>query len=234
MQKALLLAEYLEANPSASGRVVDFDRSHDRLYQFDFTAENTGLDDVILADLERFSQWVNRKLRTNNCRYGIGGYLENRTIYARSAHFGAGSNARTLHLGTDIWGDAGLPIYCPLPGTIHSFRDNNNFGDYGPAIIIEHNLDGLKLHSLYGHLSRKSLEGLEVGQPVAVNQQIAALGNAAENGTWPPHLHFQLIFDMEGKTGDYPGVCHIAEKEKYSENTADPQLLLQFPRAVNS
>ena len=232
MDKSTLLANWLKTHPAQVGKVADFDPALDKLYQMDLTVGNLELDAATLADVARFSHWVNEKLRINGCRYGVGGYLENRTIYANSPHFGAGKNARTIHLGVDIWGDAGLPIYCPLSGAIHSFKDNNNFGDYGPAIIIEHNLDGLRLHTLYGHLSRRSLTGLEIGQPIHINQEIAALGDTTENGVWPPHLHFQLIFDMEGKSGDYPGVCSPAGKLKYLQNIADPQLLLQFPPAV--
>jgi peptidoglycan LD-endopeptidase LytH len=42
------------------------------------------------------------------------------------------------------------------------------------------------------------------------------------------------MFDMEGKYGDYPGVCSYNEKEKYRGNIPDPQLILQFPKAVNA
>ena len=65
------------------------------------------------------------------------------------------------------------------------------------------------------------------------NNQIATLGNADENGHWPPHLHFQLMFDMEGKQGDYPGVAKFSEKEIWQKNIPDPGLILKFPRAVN-
>ncbi|RYF49042.1 MAG: peptidase M23, partial [Cytophagaceae bacterium] len=85
---------------------------------------------------------------------------------------------------------------------------------------------------LYGHLSRKDLQGLAVGQQVTVNQQVGQFGNVEENGHWPPHLHFQLMLDMEGNMGDYPGVCRPSDKEKYLQNIPDPNLLLQFPAGV--
>src|ERR1700744_5848171 len=120
---------------------------------------------------------VSDKLAENNCRYGIGGYMEHRTIYARSTHFDTVSEEpRRLHLGVDIWADAGTPVYAPLDGKIHSFKDKANFGDYGPTIIIEHRLDGFTLYSLYGHLSRESLSGLAIGQAVKSGQQIATFG----------------------------------------------------------
>lgn len=234
MDASIQLAGYVKAHPGLVGKVVDFDAGTDRLFHFDFTAANT--DSVIETppDIQKIGKWISESLAVNNCRYGIGGYMEHRTIYALSKLFDTADEPRRLHLGIDIWADAGTPVYSPLPGTVHSFNDNNNFGDYGPTIILSHHLDGLKLYSLYGHLSRPSLDGLEVGQPVLKNQQIGNFGNIHENGHWPPHLHFQLIFDMEGKFGDYPGVCRFSEKDKYIKNVPDPQLILRFPKAVNS
>jgi len=233
MDASVQLAAYVKAHPDAVGKVVDFNPKSDRLFHFDFTADNNELDPGTLADTAKFSEWINKRLHINGCKYGVGGYMEHRTIYARSGLFDTNDEPRRLHLGVDIWGTPGTPVYSPLPGKIHSFNDNNNFGDYGPTIIISHNLDGLKLYSLYGHLSRASLKGLNNGQQVKANEEIAAFGTADENGHWPPHLHFQLMFDMEGMQGDYPGVCRFSEKNKYSKNIPDPQLILRFPPSVN-
>ncbi|MDO3641987.1 peptidoglycan DD-metalloendopeptidase family protein [Mucilaginibacter sp. L3T2-6] len=233
MDAAARLAIYLESHPEIIGKVVDFNPYADKLYHFDFTAANKELNPDTFSDTTKFDRWITQKLSDNNCKYGIGGYMEHRTIYARSKHFDTEDEPRRLHLGVDIWSAAGTPVYSPLAGKVHSFQNNNNFGDYGPAIILEHNLDGLTLYSLYGHLSLKSLDGLYIGKPINHNEQIATLGNMEENGHWPPHLHFQLMFDMQGKRGDYPGVCKFSEKAIYQKNIPDPQLLLRFPAAVN-
>jgi murein DD-endopeptidase MepM/ murein hydrolase activator NlpD len=211
MDKHQQLKTYLKNHPEAIGKVVDYNAGADRLFPFDFTAANTELRTEVIADPQQFTTWVSNKLKANNCRYGVGGYLEHRTIYAVSAHFDTEDEPRRLHLGVDIWGPAGTPVYIPFDGRVHSFQDNNNLGDYGPCIILQHELDGLILYSLYGHLSRASLVGLTVGMPVKKDEQIATLGDNSENGQWPPHLHFQLMFDMEGKFGDYPGVCKYSE-----------------------
>lgn len=227
------LAAYLTQHIAETGRVVDYNASNDRLLQLDMTAANTELDAGIFEDTVRFSNWIDQKIKKHNCLYGIGGYMEHRTIYSRSAHFDADGEPRRLHLGVDIWGTEGTPVYAPLNGTIHSFQDNDHYGDYGPTILLEHNLDGLTLYSLYGHLSRRSLQGLSIGMPVTFNQQIATFGDKDENGHWPPHLHFQLMFDMEGNRGDYPGVCLYSEKQLYLKNIPDPQLILKFGKPVN-
>jgi murein DD-endopeptidase MepM/ murein hydrolase activator NlpD len=234
MSASVQLAAFIKANRETVGKVVDFDATTDRLYQFDLTIGNKDLDAATIADIEKFGHWVDEKLAANNCLFGFGGYMENRNIYAHSPLFNSGDVQRRHHLGVDIWGKAGTSVYSPLNGQVHSFKDNDNFGDYGPTLILKHNLNGLHLYTLYGHLSRKSLKGLFAGQIIETGQQIGTLGDIGENGHWPPHLHFQLMFDMEGKAGDYPGVCSLDEKERYRKNIPDPQLILQFPKAVNA
>jgi murein DD-endopeptidase MepM/ murein hydrolase activator NlpD len=226
MNKHLHLENFIKTHPGEIGKVIDFNPETDRLFKFDFTASNTELSPDDVSDTEKFSRWVDKKLTDNKARYGIGGYMEHRTLYARSELFNTGDEPRRLHLGVDIWAEAGTPVYAPITGLIHSFRDNNHFGDYGPTIILTHELEGMELYTLYGHLNRKSLEGLAVGDPITKGHQIAVFGNQDENGHWPPHLHFQLMFDMEGCYGDYPGVARYSEKDKYLRNIPDPNLIL--------
>jgi murein DD-endopeptidase MepM/ murein hydrolase activator NlpD len=229
INKAQQFADLLHEHAQEIGKVVDFDPQKNGLFPFDFTASNTQLSAGTVADTTAFSAWVTQTLQRNNCRYGIGGYFENRTLYSRSMHFNTSSDEpRRLHLGVDIWAEAGTPVYSPLEGKVHSFRDNDNFGDYGPTIILEYFFYGIKFYALYGHLNRESLEGLYPGKTIQQNQQIAEFGNATENGSWPPHLHFQLMFDLEGNEGDYPGVCKLSDREKYQLNIPDPNLILRF------
>lgn len=209
-------------------KVVDFDAAADSLFTLDLTLANTSLTPEIVADTATFSHWVNRQLAQHKARYGIGGYLELRTIYDSRPHFTVEAEPRRLHLGIDIWADAGTPVYAPLYGEIHSFKDNDNYGDYGPAIILKHQINNLTFYSLYGHLSRKNLVGLSVGQPIKSGQQIANFGDIQENGNWPPHLHLQLMLDMEGNSGDYPGTCRNSKKEKYLQNVPNPALILRW------
>lgn len=208
-------------------KVVDFNPTIDQLLPLDFTANNTELTDEILKDTAQFSHWVNNKLATANAKYGIGGYNEHRTIYSRSEHFSTLEEPRRLHLGTDIWGPAFTPIYNFYEAKVHSFQFNDHFGDYGATIILQYQLGKLTLFALYGHLSLASLAGLAVGETIAAGQQFASFGIAEENGHWPPHLHFQLIFDMQGMFGDYPGVCQFSKREAFLNNCPNPALILK-------
>ncbi|HKG07755.1 MAG TPA: peptidoglycan DD-metalloendopeptidase family protein [Pedobacter sp.] len=209
------------------GKVVDFDPLKDQLYKLDLTAANKELSNELLDDTDLFSDWISGKLEGSKCRYGIGGYNEHRTVYARSAHFDTADEPRRLHLGVDIWGPAGTKIYNFQEATVHSFKFNDSFGDYGATIILSYVLEGRAFHVLYGHLNLAALDGLKEGQAVGKGVQFAVFGRKEENGCWPPHLHFQLIMDMEGLKGDYPGVCQYSKRAHYLTNCPDPEIFLK-------
>jgi len=221
------LQNFLSDSKNQITKVVDFDPSNDQLLPLDFTANNNELTPEILADTVIFSQWVSDKLIANNARYGIGGYNEHRTIYSRSEHFDTVEEPRRLHLGIDIWGPAETPIYNFYEATVHSFKFNDNFGDYGATIILQYQLADLVVYGLYGHLSLASLSGLAKGQIIPAGKQFATFGVKEENGYWPPHLHFQLIFDMQGMQGDYPGVCQFSKRDIFLANCPDAALILK-------
>ena len=102
-----------------------------------------------------------------------GGYGEDRSVYTQPLFAPAGEEPRTVHLGLDIFAPAGTDVMTPLSGRVHSSRINDNPGDYGPTLILEHDAAGLKFHTLYGHLSRDSLKGLKPGTAFMAGERIA-------------------------------------------------------------
>ncbi len=210
--------------------IVHFDATKDKLLPLDLTAGNTELTEEVFNDIVTFSHYINDKLAITNSRYGIGGYAEHRGLYSRSNVFDAteGEEPRRLHLGIDIWGKPYTAVIAPIEGILHSFAFNNQQGDYGATIILTHRLDGLTFHTLYGHLSLNSLKDKQEGQRIEKGDVIAEFGIPLENGHWPPHLHFQIIFDIADWKGDYPGVCKYSEMEKYLLNCPDPDTILQL------
>lgn len=196
--------------------------------KLDFSGENTDLLKLDLGDTPSFDGYVFDLIKSNGKKYGIGGYLENRSIYRRSDVFGTDeSEFRNIHLGIDIWTEAGAPVYAPMAGKVHSFQDNAGFGNYGATIILEHEVVGKPLYSLYGHLFLSDLDGLKVGQEVNAGDLLCHVGPFPENGDWPPHLHFQLMWDLHGNVGDYPGVASKKNLEFYKVNCPDPNLVLK-------
>lgn len=223
------LKQILNKNKSQFHSVVKFDPANDKLVQLNFTSANKELSKDLVEDTTLYSNYITLQLKQANAKFGIGGYAENRTVYSRSKVFDAvdGGEPRSLHLGVDIWGEAGTPVYAPLGGMIHSFKFNNAYGDYGATIILLHQLESFAFYTLYGHVSLKDLAIVE-GQYIVRGQNFAHFGKPDENGQWPPHLHFQIIIDVELKEGDYPGVCKLSDKDYYLNNCPDGDLILQM------
>ena len=192
----------------------------------DFSAGNTALQKETYGNIDAFCKYVDRLLQEAGLPYGHGGYFEKRIIYNVFDNFATQEEHRNIHLGIDIWGREGTAVFCPIEGEIHSFRFNAGDGNYGPAIILKHDIEGESVFSLYGHLRMDDLNGLYVGQKFSKGSLLCHLGAPHENGKWPPHLHFQLMRDMEGWQGDYPGVCSQKDEEHFRSNCPDPSPLI--------
>jgi len=224
------LIDILKKHKNDISAMFEFDLNSNLTVLSDCSANNSDLNALNLTDVEAYSEYANQFLKENQAIAGVGGYLEERIIYQGRAMFEEEQEPRNIHLGIDVSAAAGTVLMVPLNACIHSFADNNQFGDYGPTIILEHKLEGLVFYTLYGHLNRNSLNDKKVGQVIQKGEQFAALGNSEENGNWPPHLHFQLIKDMGDKKGDFPGVCRKSELEHYQNLCPDPNLILKIDK----
>ncbi|GAB3226343.1 hypothetical protein GCM10027346_08540 [Hymenobacter seoulensis] len=223
-----MLAQLLERHQHEFGPVLPVDLNAPDVARLDFTSANPLLANADLRDTAAFEELVGRLLAAQDAHIGVGGYLENRVIYRRSPLFGDEAlPSRSLHLGVDVWLRAGTPVLAPLEAVVHSVQDNDNFGDYGPTVILQHQLEDTVFYTLYGHLSRRETLLLRPGMSIAKGETFTEVGPAPENGDWPPHLHFQVLSDTLGLAGDFPGVALPAEREKWAALCPDPNLILQ-------
>ena len=198
---------------------IDISEANEELAKFDIT------------NASHFSEYINLFLKENNAKIGIGGYNEARNIYKRSETFNSSDLVeRFIHLGVDLWTKAYTSVSAPLKGKVHSFGNNLGVGNYGPTIILEHNLKGEKFYTLYGHLTKDSIEDLIVGEAIDKGEMFAAIGNFPTNGDYPPHLHFQVIKDVKGMKGDFPGVTSNAQQVEDLANCPDPNLILKIEK----
>lgn len=196
----------------------------------DLSSENKALQNFDISNAQSWIDYINQYLKSRNKSIAFGGYLESRSIYNRSDYFNAKNKleARNIHLGMDLWSAEGTPVMAAFDGVVHSFKDNTNHGDYGPTVVLKHCIEGVEFYTLYGHLSRLSIKALYKNTKILKNQVIGYLGGFEINGDYAPHLHFQIIKDIENYEGDYPGVCSQNDLAFYSKNCPDPNLVLKL------
>ncbi|WP_335976800.1 peptidoglycan DD-metalloendopeptidase family protein [Gaetbulibacter jejuensis] len=222
--------DFLECISTKPLRVLDASISNSQYIPLDLSKHNTLLQSVDVSSSSKLEAFVNAHISKHNGLVAFGGYNETRNIYQRSTHFNEQNplTERNIHLGIDLWVAAGTEILSPLDGVVHSFKNNTNFGDYGPTIILKHVIDGVIFYTLYGHLSAASIEHLSVGEQFKQGEQLATLGDATVNGDYPPHLHFQIIKDIGEYVGDYPGVSSKQDLDFYLSNCPNPNVLLKL------
>lgn len=195
----------------------------------DLSITNNDLNNHKLESASDYEVFIENHLSLNKAKIAFGGYLETRNLYKRSSVFNNNdSEERNIHIGLDLWINKQASIHAAIDGKIHSLQNNIALGDYGPTIILEHEINEFKFYTLYGHLSEESIIDKKVGEKIKKGVQIATLGLPPINGDYAPHLHFQIIIDIEGKTGDYPGVCSKNNLYFYQNSCPNPNTLLKI------
>lgn len=223
-------SHFLNSISSTGIHVFDKTIPFSKYVPLDLSIKNEVLNAINISSSTTLGNFVNTHIQNHHGLIGFGGYNETRNIYQRSTHFNKmePDNERNIHLGVDLWAPAGTVVYTPLNGIVHSFKNNTHYGDYGPTIILKHIIQNHTFYTLYGHLSLKSIAGLKVGMAFQQGDLLGDLGDAKINGDYPPHLHFQIIKDIQEYKGDYPGVCSKKDLDFYLKNCPDPNILLKL------
>lgn len=210
-------------------KLIDPLIGYDDYIALDLSDANLELSKINCANAVDFENFIDNYLKKNKAKIAFGGYNEKRSLYKRSLMFNENeSTERNIHIGLDIWAKAATPIFAAIDGTIHSFKNNLGLGNYGPTIILQHNIQNHDFYTLYGHLSLNSIKNIEVGRILKKGEQLGTLGDYEINGDYAPHLHFQIIKDIGDHFGDYPGVCSQKDLSYYLSNCPDPNRLLKI------
>ena len=210
----------------------------------------------LLATTGALERWIAAEIAAHGATVGVGRYGEARLFYHAPDFHAVGNDgpeARTIHLGLDLFAPAGTAVHAPLPGTVVSVAHNDQPCDYGPTVIARHGPgagdpatqppadattpNGPGFHTLYGHLDHATLRHLEPGRHIAAGDVLGWLGGAEVNGGWPPHLHFQVIAldplhddGMEvADPGNFPGVALQRLRTVWESVLPDPSSLSGLP-----
>lgn len=96
----------------------------------------------------------------------------------------------SFHHGVDFTPGQGADIQSIADGTVRIATEAG--GLYGVYVVVDHEIDGHKVSSLYAHMLHGSLK-VSVGDEVTVG---TILGNTGNTGlSYGPHTHFELSVD---------------------------------------
>ena len=121
---------------------------------------------------------------------------------ATSGSFGCVRNdGWRMHEGLDIrslehdkHGEPTDPVKATAEGTVAYFSNKPGLSNYGRYVVLQHQIDGLEIYSLYAHLSAVGA-GLTVGHRVAAGEVIGTMGRSSSAETIlkeRAHVHFEL------------------------------------------
>ena len=159
----------------------------------------------------------------------IGRFGEDRDVYKTEAFATADpTERRTIHVGIDMFAPADEAILAPLDAVVVGIDYETVPLGFGAMLVLQHETDsGEPFWTVYGHLSRASMDSLHVGHRVRAGDVVARLGTPQENGGWPPHVHFQVMTDLCGwSVTEIIGVVTRSEWDLWRSVFLNPNLIL--------
>jgi len=203
----------------------------DEIYPLDLSVSSKVIGHLNnFNDLELFDYKKNKLQKENPSKIIAGGYLEARPFYISESYDkigNSGKESRTIHLGVDFWIPENTPVNALLDGEVVVAVNNAGEKQYGGLVVLKHTTETFDFYTLYGHLSVESALINKVGDVIKKGGKIAELGVFAENGYWPPHLHFQIMLSTLGEVEDFPGVAYFNQLNVLKSICLDPNLLFK-------
>ena len=209
------VTRWLTALGDAIGPVLDPDPRHAKRYTIDLSVGSLEWSAIQgRDDAATWSDAIEARLHAVDASIGVGRYDEARFCYTAPQFrvpSDTGDDWRTVHLGVDLFASPGTPVLAPLDGVVAAVRDNRGHRDYGPTVILRHDLSGTgmgssgRFYTLYGHLDRDSLTECVPGQRVGRGDRIGAIGAPPDNGDWPPISTYKSSSTPSARMAISPG-----------------------------
>lgn len=102
----------------------------------------------------------------------------------------AGSSGSPFHKGLDFTPGEGTPIYAIADGVVTVAQ--NDAGGLGTHVIIQHEVGGQNIQSVYAHMLYGSTP-LQVGDSIRVGDFLGLVGNTGQS--YGAHLHLEILLD---------------------------------------
>ncbi len=212
--------------------VIPFNLAAGGMVVFDFTKSSPDFAQIDINDVSGFSERLFARVSEAELPVGVGRYNEDRVLYRHSPLFDGESESRSVHLGIDLFVMDGTEVMTPLPAHVHSVADNTGLGNYGPTVILEHELDGIRFWTLYGHLGRHSVVRLEMGQTLEAGEEFAVVGDLTENGELAAAPPLPDHGRSPGPLGRFPRGRRAVRGRTLARDLPRPESDSRYPRTL--
>ena len=135
----------------------------------------------------RASPWSRRARRRRRDGRASAATSSPRRLRRRGLRAADPDEQRSVHVGIDLFLPAGEVVRAPLDGVVEASAECAADYDFGPMAILRHATDGgVPFWTLYGHLSRDSLPGLQPGRVVARGESSPGSARTPRTATGRP------------------------------------------------
>lgn len=143
-----MITDLLRDSQHLFGDIFDFKINAHNAVRLDLSKDNKSIRKEVIHNSKVQEEFITNQIKNAGARVGVGGYLENRSLYQRSPIFDEDHDARSIHLGIDLWIEAGTKVLAPYNGEVFSVKNNKGTGDYGPTLILKHSLGEIVFYTL--------------------------------------------------------------------------------------
>lgn len=195
-----------------------------------FYSLDLGVGSLDLANTlnEGDSSWLKRVstlMQQQDAEVAVGRHNEVRAIYKEDNFCYQGNDEviwRTVNMGIEFFTSSALPVSSVYSGKV--FLKVTDTIEHGNVIVLHHEInETLSFYTIYGGLSKSSIESIKLGAEVVTGEQIGVV--KAVEGTTLYNFHLMVVLDWPGAIESVLKVVPYHQRELYKSICPDPWLL---------
>lgn len=125
-----------------------------------------------------------------------------------------------LHEHADRRGEPTDAILATADGRVAYVNPKSSLSNYGVYVVVEHQMDGIEIYSIYAHLSTVE-SGLKAGSRVRAGQALGIMGRTANTrsiiGRDRAHLHFEVAIRLSDRFTAWHELRYPGQRNDHGE-----------------